>query len=136
MDDVFKALADATRRVMLDKLLENPGQTLGQLVADTDMRRQSASKHLRILEKAGLVHVEWEGREKKHFLNPIPIREISSRWIDKFSAVRLDALLNLKEALETAPPSNQTASEPDTETGEDEEKRGPAITSFFTPLED
>ena len=135
MDAIFKALADQTRREMLDKLLENPGLTLGQLVADTNMRRQSATKHLKILEKAGLVHVEWEGREKKHFLNPVPIREISHRWIDKFSANRIDALLTLKEALETPPPT-QPAVEPGTQAKEGDVTRGPNVTSFFTPLED
>lgn len=136
MDDVFRALADTTRRAMLDKLLENPGQTLGELVADTDMRRQSASKHLQILEGAGLVHVEWEGREKRHFLNPLPIQEIGRRWVDKFSATRTEALLNLKEALETEASPNRSRSKPDNETDEGDVQRGPNVTSFFTPLEE
>lgn len=104
MDLVFKALADATRREMLDKLLDWPGLTLNELIAGTDMRRQSASKHVTILETAGLVVTEWQGREKKHFLNPIPIQEITRRWVDKYSAVRADAILNLKQALETGSP--------------------------------
>lgn len=100
MDDVFKALADPTRRAMLDRLLEKPGLSLGELVDGTGMRRQSASKHLRLLEDAGLVVAAWEGREKKHYLNPVPIRQISDRWVDKFSKARVDAVLMLKQALE------------------------------------
>ncbi len=101
MDKVFKALADETRRLMLDRLLENPGLTLTDLIAGTNMRRQSASKHLKILEGAGLVVVEWRGREKLHFLNSGPIQQISRRWVDKYSKHKVDAVLTLKEALET-----------------------------------
>ncbi len=101
MDLIFKALADATRREMLDRLLEQPGLTLGELIAGTEMRRQSASKHVQILEAAGLVTTEWQGREKKHFLNPVPIQEISRRWVDKYSEARTEAILNLKQSLET-----------------------------------
>ena len=100
MDLVFKALADTTRREMLDRLLSAPGLTLNELIAGTDMRRQSASKHVAVLETAGLVAIEWQGREKRHFLNPIPIQEITRRWVDKYSAVRADAILSLKQALE------------------------------------
>lgn len=100
MEKVFKALADETRRSMLDRLLERPGQTLGELVEDAGMTRQSASKHLKILEEANLVVVDWEGREKRHFLNPVPIQEVSRRWVDKYAKARLDAVLNLKDALE------------------------------------
>lgn len=100
MDQVFKALADDTRRRMLDRLLEKPGLTLSELVAGTEMRRQSASKHLKILEEAGLVHAERQGREKKHFLNPVPIQEIGRRWVDKYARARLEAILTLKDALE------------------------------------
>lgn len=100
MDLVFKALADATRRAMLDKLLASPGLTLSELVAGTDMRRQSASKHLKLLEDAGLVVTEWQGREKLHYLNPVPIQDISHRWVDKYSKARADAVLALKQALE------------------------------------
>lgn len=100
MDKVFKALADETRRLMLDRLLDQPGLSLNGLIADTNMRRQSASKHLKVLEEAGLVSAEWRGREKLHFLNPVPIQDISRRWVDKYSKARADALLNLKEALE------------------------------------
>lgn len=100
MDKIFKALADETRRMMLDRLLAAPGLTLNELVAGTEMRRQSASKHLRILESAGLVVAEWSGREKKHFLNAVPIQEINRRWVDKYAQVRTNAILNLKDALE------------------------------------
>lgn len=100
MDAVFKALADPTRRQILDRLYEQPGQTLSDLVAGLAMRRQSASKHIAILEGAGIVTSRREGREKKHFLNPVPIAEIGRRWIDKFSGARAAALLNLKQALE------------------------------------
>ncbi len=99
MDLVFKALADETRRKMLDRLLAEPGQTLGDLTSGLGMRRQSASKHLKLLEEAGLVTSEWQGREKRHFLNPVPIREISRRWVDKYATARVDALLTMKEAL-------------------------------------
>lgn len=100
MDKIFKALADPTRRKLLDRLHQSQGQTLGELTADLDMRRQSATRHLAILADAGLVASEWRGREKRHYLNPLPIAEIGRRWIDKFSAPRADAILNLKQALE------------------------------------
>ncbi|MCP4896154.1 MAG: helix-turn-helix transcriptional regulator [bacterium] len=100
MDRVFKALADATRRELLDRLYERPGQTLTELIADLGMRRQSATKHLAILESAELVSTRWRGREKLHYLNPLPIAEIGRRWIDRFSEPRAEALLNLKQALE------------------------------------
>ena len=100
MDDVFKALADATRRTLLDRLYAEPGQSLGKLCEGLDMRRQSVSKHLDLLEQAQLVAVQWQGREKLYYLNPVPLQEISQRWLDKFSANRAAALLRLKEALE------------------------------------
>jgi DNA-binding transcriptional ArsR family regulator len=100
MDAIFKALADPTRRLLLDRLFEQQGQTLGHLIDGLDMRRQSATRHLSILEDAGLVTVRWEGREKKHYLNAVPIAEIGRRWIDKFSRQRAEAILTLKEALE------------------------------------
>lgn len=128
MELVFKALADQTRRNMLDRLLATPGLTLGDLIAGTDMRRQSASKHVQLLEEAGLVHVEWQGREKKHFLNPIPIREISQRWLDKYSERQTDALLTMKQALE-----ENSAAAIDEKSAV---KQGPEVTSFFTPIED
>ena len=100
MDAIFKALADPTRRAMLDRLFDDPGQTLTELVKDLDMRRQSASKHVAILESAGLVTSRRHGREKRHYLNPVPIAEIEHRWIDKFSGERAAAVLKLKRAME------------------------------------
>ncbi len=100
MDKVFKALADPTRRVLLDRLLDEQGQTLTQLVDGLDMRRQSATRHLAILEAADLVTTRRRGREKLHYLNPVPIAEIGRRWIDKYSARRATAILNLRDALQ------------------------------------
>lgn len=100
MDLVFKALADTTRRALLDRLFEEPGQSLSALCEGLDMRRQSVSKHLDLLEQAGLVAVQWRGREKLYYLNPVPIAEIGDRWLDKFSAGKASALLRLKQALE------------------------------------
>ncbi len=138
MDAVFKALSDPTRRALLDTLLASPGLTLSELVAGTDMRRQSATKHLKLLEGAGLVHIEWQGREKRHFLNPVPIQDISRRWVDKFSQARSDALLTLKSALEAD--KDQTPEDTPMATASvelnDSLKQGPTITSFFTPIKD
>jgi DNA-binding transcriptional ArsR family regulator len=100
MDDVFRALADPTRRLLLDRLFDDGGQTLTELIDGLDMRRQSAAKHLAILEAAGLISCQWHGREKRHYLNPVPIAEIGRRWIDKFSGDKAAALLNLKYTLE------------------------------------
>ena len=100
MDAVFKALSDATRRQILDRLFERPGQSLTELIDGLDMRRQSAAKHVAILEAAGLVSCHRQGREKLHYLNPGPVVEISDRWLDKFSSERAAAILNLKNALE------------------------------------
>ena len=100
MDEVFKALADRTRRQLLDRLFADPGQTLSDLCTGLSMSRQSVSKHLAILEAADLVVTEWQGREKYHFLNPMPIAEASDRWIDKYSKARTDAIITLKRALE------------------------------------
>jgi DNA-binding transcriptional ArsR family regulator len=101
MDEVFKALADATRRELLDRLRADNGQTLGGLCQRMAMSRQAVSKHLAILEAANLVATAWRGREKLHFLNPVPIHEIGERWIAKFERGRLDALADLKRNLET-----------------------------------
>ncbi len=101
MDEVFKALADATRRELLDRLRAENGQTLGEMCERMAMSRQAVSKHLAILEAANLVATAWRGREKLHFLNPIPIHEIGERWIAKFERGRLDALADLKRNLET-----------------------------------
>ena len=100
MDKVFKALADASRRRLLDRLREENGQTLGQLCAQLDMTRQAVSKHLAVLEEANLVVVIWRGREKLHYLNPVPIHEIAERWIGKFERGRLRVLAELKRQLE------------------------------------
>ncbi len=137
-DPVFKALADPTRRMMLDKLFATPGLTVGDLVANTGMRRQSASKHLKLLEQAGLVHVEWEGREKRHFLNPVPIREIALRWVDKFNQVQADALIAMKQALEDPDQKNSEPEQAMDSLPEEGIKspQGPIVTSFFTPIED
>ena len=100
MDKVFKALADTSRRELLDRLRADNGQTLGQLCACLDMTRQAVTKHLAVLEEANLVVVLWRGREKLHYLNPVPIHEIAERWIGKFERGRLRLLAELKEQLE------------------------------------
>ena len=100
MDRVFKALADASRRELLDRLRADNGQTLGRLCANLDMTRQAVTKHLSVLEEANLVAVVWRGREKLHYLNPVPIHEIAERWIGKFERGRLRLLAELKEKLE------------------------------------
>jgi DNA-binding transcriptional ArsR family regulator len=101
MDAVFKALGDASRRKLLDKLHKNNGQTLGELCEHLDMTRQAVTKHLRLLEKANLVAVVWRGREKLHYLNPMPLHGIYERWIGKYERHRLQALSDLKKNLET-----------------------------------
>jgi DNA-binding transcriptional ArsR family regulator len=101
MDAVFKALADESRRELLDRLRADNGQTLGELCTRLDMSRQAVSKHLVILEAANLVAAVWRGREKLHYLNPVPIHEIAERWIGKFERSRLQALSELKKGLET-----------------------------------
>ena len=100
MDKVFKALADPTRRKLLDRLFAENGQTLGQLCERLAMSRQAVTKHLRLLEEANLVAVVWRGREKLHYLNPVPINAIAERWIGKFERTRLRALSELKDRLE------------------------------------
>lgn len=100
MDSVFKALADATRRKLLDRLRSENGQTLGELCSRMEMTRQAVTKHLVLLEAANLVAVVWHGREKLHYLNPVPIHEIADRWIGKFERSRLDALEQFKRGLE------------------------------------
>ncbi len=99
-DKVFKALADSTRRHLLDRLFERDGRTLGELEEGLEMTRFGVMKHLRVLEEAGLVVARRAGREKHHFLNPVPIREIHDRWIDKYTEDRVTALLDLKARLE------------------------------------
>ena len=100
MDEVFRALADASRRELLDRLRAENGQTLGDLCGRLDMTRQAVSKHLGILEEANLVATVKKGREKLHYLNPVPIHEIGERWIGKFERGRLQALSDMKKALE------------------------------------
>lgn len=97
---VFKALADASRRELLDRLRASNGQTLGELCVHLEMSRQAVSKHLAILEEANLVATIRQGREKLHYLNPIPIFEIGERWIGRFERHRLQKLNELKQALE------------------------------------
>src|SRR3954447_26889894 len=100
MDKVFKALADPTRRKLLDRLHAENGQTLGDLCQRVAMSRQAVTKHLAQLEEANLVSTLRRGREKLHYLNPVPIHQIAERWIGKFERSRLDALSTLKKQLE------------------------------------
>ncbi|MBO9498853.1 MAG: metalloregulator ArsR/SmtB family transcription factor [Novosphingobium sp.] len=99
-DDVFRALADSSRRALLDRLHARNGQTLGELCEGLAMSRQAVTKHLGILEQANLIATRKEGREKLHFINPVPIAEIADRWIRKFERPQLDALAALKRDLE------------------------------------
>jgi len=102
-DLVFKALADPTRRALLDRLFVRDGQTLHELEDDQEMSRFGVMKHLRVLEEAGLIVTRKQGREKFHFLNPIPIRLIHDRWIDKYTEGHAAALVDLKHELEQEP---------------------------------
>ncbi|HEU5267237.1 MAG TPA: metalloregulator ArsR/SmtB family transcription factor [Jatrophihabitans sp.] len=99
-DAVFRALADPTRRHLLDQLFERDGRTLTELAQQVEMTRFGVMKHLRVLEDAGLVTTRKSGREKLHFLNPVPIRLIHDRWIDKYTERRVAALADLKQELE------------------------------------
>ena len=99
-DPVFKALADSTRRHLLDRLFQRDGQTLTELESELHMTRFGVMKHLRVLEEAGLVVTRRSGREKLHFLNPVPIRLIHDRWIDKYTERHVSALADLKATLE------------------------------------
>jgi DNA-binding transcriptional ArsR family regulator len=102
MDDdrVFKALADTTRRFLLDLLFERDGRTLTELESELEMTRFGVMKHLRVLEKAGIIVTRWSGREKLHFLNAVPIRLIHNRWIHKYAERQVSALADLKAELE------------------------------------
>ena len=100
MDAAFKALADKSRRQLLDRLHNKNGQTLGELCEGLAMSRQAVTKHLGLLEEANLVATQWRGREKLHFINPVPIFDIADRWIGKFERGRLRALSDLKKNLE------------------------------------
>lgn len=103
-DKVFKALGDPTRRRLLDLLCERNGQTLGQLCDHLDMTRQSATQHLGLLEEANLVTTVRRGREKLHFINPVPLHEVYARWVRKFERQRLELLHDLKTELEGKEP--------------------------------
>jgi len=100
LDKVFKALAAPERRLLLDRLHEDNGQTLGQLCEGMEMTRQAVTRHLKVLEDATLVATIWKGREKLHYLNPMPIHEIAERWIGKYERGRLRVLAELKAKLE------------------------------------
>ena len=100
MDEVFKALADASRRTLLDRLHDKNGQTLNELCDGLEMTRQAVTKHLCVLEEANLVTTVRHGREKLHYLNPVPIHQIGERWIRKFERGKLVALSELKRQLE------------------------------------
>jgi DNA-binding transcriptional ArsR family regulator len=97
---LFKALADPSRRKLLDVLYAHDGQTLGELCTHLDMTRQAVTQHLGLLEAANLVATQWRGREKLHFLNPVPLQQLYERWIVKFEKPRLNALSDLKRKLE------------------------------------
>ena len=99
-DRVFKALADSTRRHLLDRLFERDGRTLTELESELEMTRFGVMKHLHVLEDAGVVVTRRSGREKLHFLNPVPIRLIHDRWIDKYTERHVSALADLKTTLE------------------------------------
>src|SRR3712207_8644515 len=112
VDQVFKALADGTRRLFLDRLREQDGQTLGELCARLGMARQSATQHLDVLVRAGLVTVVRRGRERLHFLNPAAISEIGERWISTFDRPRLQALAAIRDAAEEHAMAERAASVP------------------------
>jgi DNA-binding transcriptional ArsR family regulator len=99
-DRVFKALADPTRRFLLDLLFARDGRTLTELESELEMSRFGVAKHLRLLEEAGLVVTRRSGREKLHYLNPVPIRLIHDRWIDKYTERQASAFVDLKNELE------------------------------------
>jgi DNA-binding transcriptional ArsR family regulator len=100
MDLVFKALADASRRTLLDQLFRQSGQSLSELCEHLESTRQSVTKHLQLLEDAELIVVEWQGRNKRHYLNAAPIADIYDRWIGKYDRLRVEALQDLKKTLE------------------------------------
>lgn len=101
MEEVFRALADESRRTLLDRLFAAGGQPLGALAQGLPMSRQAVAKHLAILEAANLVSVHWRGREKLHYLNPVPIGDIVHRWVGKFEDARVEALGGFKSAIES-----------------------------------
>jgi uncharacterized protein YndB with AHSA1/START domain/DNA-binding transcriptional ArsR family regulator len=107
LDAAFKALGDPTRRAVLDRLFERPGQTVSDLCSRVEMTRQALSQHLAVLETANLVATVWHGREKLHYLNPIPLHEIQRRWIHKFEHARLDVLAGVKQEAESRRPMSE-----------------------------
>jgi DNA-binding transcriptional ArsR family regulator len=107
VDKIFRALASRHRRSVLDALYERAGQSLSELCEHRQMTRQAVSRHLAVLEQAGLVVARWEGREKLHFLNPVPLRRLHDRWLRKFDANTADVLLGMKHALEHRPRLNR-----------------------------
>ncbi len=107
LNGVFKALADPTRRLLLDLMFDRPGRNLGDLGSSVGMTRQALSQHLAVLEGAGLVALVWRGREKLHYLNPIPLHDIQRRWIHKFEDARLDALADIKNKAESRRPMSE-----------------------------
>jgi DNA-binding transcriptional ArsR family regulator len=106
IDEVFRALADPSRRLLLDSLNARNGQSLRDLCAELSMARQSVSKHLAVLESANLITTVWRGREKLHYLNAQPINAIADRWINQYDRARVQTLADLKTALETEPMSS------------------------------
>ncbi len=108
---MFKALADPSRRELLDRLHAKNGQTLSELCAGLDMTRQAVTQHLALLEEANLVAIQWQGREKLHYFNPVPIHAIYQRWIRKFERKRLRALHDFKTKRSTAPAPRGTPGE-------------------------
>src|SRR3954454_21362191 len=111
-DAVFKALADPTRRSLLDRLRERNGQTLNELCAHVAMTRQAASQHLDVLEAANLVSTVRRGREKLHYLNPVPLHDMQERWIDKFERPRLRSMSAIKRRAENTMEENMTSTTP------------------------
>ena len=100
IDKVFKALAEPSRRELIDRLHQRSGQTLSELCKGLRMARQSVTQHLGVLEDANLISVQWQGREKLHYFNPVPIHQVYERWIRKFERQRLEALHDFKQKLE------------------------------------
>jgi DNA-binding transcriptional ArsR family regulator len=107
MEAVFKALADSTRRKLLDQLHSRNGQTLKELGRNLALTRQAVTRHLVLLQRANLVIPLWRGREKLHYLNPVPLQQVSERWIAKYEHVRLRALIDLKRGLEENKPKGR-----------------------------
>ena len=111
VDKVFKALADPTRRRLLDQLHRDNGQTLSALCDQMDMTRQAVTQHLQLLEDANLVVIVWQGREKLHYLNPVPIRRLYERWVAKYAEPIASAMSALKDQLEAEQPAARTKNE-------------------------